>query len=74
MIWHGGGLTHRIMKDQQGNAILDNNGNKIYEETPWFVLAVPSATDRDRITARLAAETINQPVGGESPFGEPCQD
>ena len=70
MAW--GGLTHRVVRDNQGTIVYDTNGNPTFEETPWFQSAVPDPAERDRIINRLAAEAENKASGSETPIGQPC--
>jgi hypothetical protein len=56
-------------KDSNGNYILDNNGNKIYEDTDSFKVLVPNQTDRDNIKKIISDET----EGNSNAKGDKCQ-
>ncbi|MCK0124948.1 hypothetical protein MWU76_11105 [Gelidibacter sp. F2691] len=52
-----GGFVY-AKKDFEGNYILDNNGNKIYEDTDSFKKLVPDLAERDKIKEILKNEQI----------------
>ncbi|MCL6266039.1 hypothetical protein [Flagellimonas myxillae] len=64
MAW--GGLTDWEKRDSSGNIMKDSNGNTLYEETPWFKSAVPSASDRKRIKDIFTIELIGKDTNGNN--------
>jgi len=56
-------------KDSNGNYILDNNGNKIYDDTDSFKELVPNQTDRDNIKKIISDET----EGNSNSRGSKCE-
>ncbi|HXJ99524.1 MAG TPA: hypothetical protein VNJ50_11790, partial [Gelidibacter sp.] len=62
-----GGLVY-VKKDAKGNAILDDAGNPIYEDTNSFKSLVPNKSDREKINDILK----NEQYGNRNAKGKKC--
>lgn len=62
MAWAG--LTDWPKRDSSGNILKDSSGNIIYEETPWFKIAVPNSSDRARIKNTCSIELTGRDTNG----------
>ena len=62
-----GGLVY-VKKDAKGNAILDDAGNPIYEDTDSFKSLVPNKSDREKINDILK----NEQYGNRNAKGKKC--
>jgi len=61
-----GGLTEWTKKDSSGNPIYDSLGNKIYEQTPWFISTFPNSSDKNRVKNNILIELTKKDNNGNT--------